>query len=208
MPVTLPAMVRRAMRRLVELSVMMQTLEFAAPLAPVPMMTVGGVPYSPGGMGMMESGRVVPVAASGLPVGGVGLVCTESVRRVGVFAAVPFAVAAVEMPRMMVMSTGVPVMMAVRSPVAMSVPCGAVVRGGRPVRLIALSGAGGWNVLAALPLAVLQPAPQFLQAGPGAGAGGVVLVVAVILVGLGEMGIGLPFLLGAKLSCERQQCAE
>lgn len=147
----------------------------------------------------MEFGVMALVAMTAFPVRGVGMMRSVSMGRMGGMGGMA-AMSAMGMPSAVVAS-GVPimVMMMVAVPAA-PMPVGMPWRGDPgitgPVLLDGPPGARCRNVLAPFPLAVFQPAPQFVQTGPGAW-GRVVLVVAVVLIGLGEINGGVPFLLGA-----------
>jgi hypothetical protein len=182
----------------VEFGVMARIAMAAFPMRGVGMVRSGFV----GGMGMsamsamgvplllsmgMELNPVVPVAVTAFPMRGVGMVRSGFMGSMGVS-----AMSAVGVPSAMVAS-GVPVMMvAAPAPMPVGVSRDGDFRAAGPVLLDGPPGTRRGNVLAPLPVAVFQPAPQFIQAGPGTG-GRVVLVVAVLV----EINGGVPFLLGA-----------
>lgn len=144
----------------------------------------------------MELNPVAPVAVTAFPMRGVGMARSGFMGSIGVS-----AMSAMGVPGAVVAS-GVQVMMvAAPAPMPVGVSRDGDFRATGPVLPDGPAGARRGNVLAPFPMAVFQPAPQFIQAGPGTG-GRVVLVVAVVFIGLGlgEINGGVPFLLGAQLS--------
>lgn len=142
----------------------------------------------------MEFSVMALIAMAAFRMRGVGMMRSGFMGSMGVS-----AMAAMGVPSAMV-AFGVPVMVImVAAPAPMPV---GVLRDGDfrvtgPILLDGPPGAWCWSVLAPFPMAVFQPAPQFIQAGPGTGGRVAVLVIAVGLVGLGEINGEAPFLLGA-----------